>query len=621
MSWFRRHVGTVLSRGIQGPGAQGRYLVALWVLGCLALAIATWACFLLGLNSSPVAFVYLIIIVWLSLLDSFVSSVIFSIFALACLDFIFVEPRFSFQVAHGEDLLTLVAFVVTSFTVTGLVRRMRLLANAHREQARLLDLTHDTVFVRDADDRITYWNRGAQELYGWTCEEVVGQTTHGLLQTEFPAPLEEITRELLATGRWEGELCHTKRDGTRIFVASRWSLRQGPKGRPIGTLETNNDITARKRTEEVLHRSEATYLAEAQKLSATGSFGWNVGTGELLWSEESFRIYGYDSTVRSSIDAVFQRVHPDDVLLVRRAFDRAAREKREFDVEHRLLMPDGSIKHLRVVARVATDEPGVLQFVGAVMDVSAAKRAQENLHQAQAELAYVTRITMLGELTASIAHEVNQPLAAIVTSGDASLRFLNRDPPRLDEVRDAIRRMISDGKRASAIVQRIRSLTKKAETQSIAVNLNDVVSESISLVQREVTNYQVALRTELMPGAPAVLGDGVLLQQVVINLIVNGVQAMATIDDRSRELVIRSRQDEAGQVCVSVQDSGTGIDSGNANRLFDAFFTTKPAGMGMGLSICRTIIEAHGGRVWASGNDGPGATFQFTLPPIEQAAS
>jgi PAS domain S-box-containing protein len=557
----------------------------------------------------------------LSLLDSFVSSVIFSVVAVACLDFFFTEPVFSFRVDDSQDVLTLVAFVLTSFVVTGLVRRLRDMADAHGEQIRLLDLTHDSVFVRDANDVITFWNRGAQELYGWTAEETAGRTTHDLLQTKFPIPLEAITQVLLRTGRWEGELLHTRRDGTRINVASRWSLQRDPNGRPIGTLETNNDITQHKRSEEALRRIQATYLAEAQKLSATGSFGWNVATGELLWSEETFRIFGYDSTQKPSLEAMIRRVHPDDAALVQQVIGRAARLKQEFDFEHRLLMPDGSMKHLRMVASAACDEPGVLQFVGAVMDITAARRAQEQLHQAQAELAYVTRVTTLGELTASIAHEVNQPLAAIVTNGEASVRFLGRDPPQLDEVRDAVKRMIGDGKRASEIVQRIRALTKKSEPQSVPVDLNDVISESVSLVQHEVAVQRVALRMELTPGLPAILGDGVQLQQVIINLIINGIQAMASVDDRSCELVIGARRDGAALVLVSVRDSGGGIDPRNANRLFDAFFTTKPDGMGMGLSICRTIIEAHGGRLWASGNAGPGATFQFSLPSIGEGTA
>jgi PAS domain S-box-containing protein len=621
MGRFRRSAETLLSRVTPARGAPARRLVVLWIFGCLALALVTWVCFPLGLAPGVVAFAYLIVIVLLSLLDSFISSAIFSVVAVACLDYFFTKPFFSLRVSDPRDVLTLIAFVLTSFVITGLVRRLRDMAAAHAEQVRLLDLTHDSVFVRDANDTITFWNRAAQELYGWTREETTGKTTHNLLQTKFPVPLGEITQVLLRTGRWEGELVHTKRDGTQITVASRWSLQRDPNGRPIGTLETNNDITQSKRAEETLRRIQATYLAEAQKLSATGSFGWNVATGELLWSEETFRIFGYDSSLKPSVEAAMRRVHPDDAEMVQRVIDQAAREKQEFDFEHRLLMPDASVRHIRIVAGVACDAPGVLQFVGAVMDITAAKRAQEQLHQAQAELAYVTRVTTLGELTASIAHEVNQPLAAIVTSGDASLRFLARDPPQLNEVRDAVQRMIRDGKRASEIVQRIRALTKQTEPQSVAVDLNAVIRDSVAVVRREVAIQQVALRMDLTPGLPAILGDCVQLQQVMINLIINGIQAMGSVIDRLGELTIRSHPDEAGQVLVLVQDSGVGIDPQTASRLFDAFYTTKPDGMGMGLSICRTIIEAHGGRLWASSNAGPGATFQFSLPAIRESAA
>ena len=620
MGRFRRYTETLRLLVTRLRGSRGPRLVSLWVIGCLTLAIVTWVCFVLGRSAGTTAFVFLIVIVLLSLLDSFISSLIFSVVAFGCLDYFFIAPRFSFYMNDSHDVVMIVAFVVTSFIVTGLVRRLRDLAEAHREQSELLDLTRSSVIVRDTNDVITYWNRAARELYGWTREETAGKTTHDLLRTEFPEPLGEITEILLRTDRWEGELLHTKRDGTRISVASRWSLQRDAAGRPKATLEINNDITEHKRAEEALRRSQATYLAEAQKLSTTGSFGWNVETGDILWSEESFRIFGYDPTLKPSIAAVLARVHPDDVAVVQHAVDLAARDKREFDLEHRLLMPDGSVKHLHVVAGVASDDPGGMQFVGAVMDVTAAKLAQEQLHQAQAELAYITRVTTLGELTASIAHEVNQPLAAIVTSGDASLRFLSQDPPQLDEVRALVKRMINDGKRASDIVQRIRALIRKTEPQSAPVDLNQVITESVSLVEREMRNQRVVLRMELTPGLPAVLGDGVQLQQVIINLVVNGIQAMASVFDRSCELVIRSGRDDAGQVVIQVQDSGTGIDPRNAARLFDAFFSTKPDGMGMGLSICRTIIEAHGGRLWASGNAGPGATFQFSLPAIGDGA-
>ncbi|MDB5360817.1 MAG: hypothetical protein JWO51_2114 [Rhodospirillales bacterium] len=622
MTGYGQHLDTLPSRVTNPFRGRARSLLALWLVGFVSLAIATWLCFLAGLVSNTAAFGYLIVIVLLSLFDSFVSSAIFSLIALACLDYVFVEPRFTFQVAYTEDVLTLVGFIITAFVVTALVRRTRALAGAYREQARLLDLTHDTVLVRDVDGVITYWNRGALELYGWTSAEAVGQRIHTLLKTEFPIPLAEITRELHRTGRWEGELVHTKRDGTRIFVSSRWALQRDGNDRPAGTLETNNDITERKRTEEALKKSQATYLAEAQKLSSTGSFGWNAGTGELVWSEESFRIFGYELTIEPSIEAIYRRVHPADAALVKGVLKRAAAEGGEFDYEHRLLMPDGAVKHLRTVARVVGDSPEDRNFVGAVMDISAAKRAQDHLHQTQAELAYVTRVTTLGQLTASIAHEVNQPLAAIVTNGDASLRFLNQSPPQLGEVRDAITRMISEGKRASEIVHRIRGLTKKTGTQTSTLDLNELIRESVSLVQRELAVHQVALHTDLEAGLPAVRGDGVLLQQVIINFVINGVQAMDAVNDRPRDLVVRSREVEPGQVLISVQDSGVGIEQDKASRMFDAFFTTKPNGMGMGLSICRSIIEAHeGGRLWASGNAGHGATFQFSLPAIPRCAS
>ena len=250
-----------------------------------------------------------------------------------------------------------------------------------------------------------------------------------------------------------------------------------------------------------------------------------------------------------------------------------------------------------------------------------AKRAEEQLQALQAELAHATRVTTLGELSASIAHEVGQPLAAIVTSGEACLRWLGHRTPQPEEVRACVEHMIAEGRRASEIVLRIRSLTKRASPQKTRLELNDVVNEVVSLVQREVVNHRVSLRLKLASGLPPLLGDRVQLQQVLINLVMNGIQAMADIGDDPRELLIESRRDNDGHVVVAVQDFGPGIDPANADRLFDAFFTTKSDGMGMGLSICRSIIEAHGGRVWASNNAGHGAVFQFSLPSIGENAS
>jgi C4-dicarboxylate-specific signal transduction histidine kinase len=313
------------------------------------------------------------------------------------------------------------------------------------------------------------------------------------------------------------------------------------------------------------------------------------------------------------MDMVAQRTHPNDRARVQETIDRAARDGKDFDHEYRLLMPDGSVKHLYVVARAAKDASGNIEFFGAVTDVTATKRAEDALRQSQMQLAHVTRVTTLGELAASIAHEVNQPLAAIVTNGEVCLRWLDRDVPDLAEVRDSVGSIISNGRRASEIIQRLRALSRKTETQKVAVDINGAIREVIPLVQHEVLSHRVSLRLELAPTLPAVLGDRVQLQQVIINLIVNGMEAMTPVTDRPRELAVRSQLDDSGQVLVAVEDSGVGIDPESAKQLFNAFFTTKPSGMGMGLSICRSIIENHGGKLWASRNAGPGATFQFAL--------
>jgi signal transduction histidine kinase len=261
-------------------------------------------------------------------------------------------------------------------------------------------------------------------------------------------------------------------------------------------------------------------------------------------------------------------------------------------------------------------------------DITDRKRAQEKLRaseqrllDAQMELAHVTRVTTLGELTASIAHEVNQPLAAVVANAEASLRWLDRPTPDMDAVRRSVEWIIDDGNRASEVIRRVRALANKTEIEKVALDVNDLVREVIALVQRELASQQVSLRMELAPALPMTLGDRVQLQQVMINLVMNGIEAMQSTTDRPRELVIRSRQDDAHGVLVSVTDCGVGIAAEDADRLFNAFFTTKASGMGMGLSICRSIIEAHGGRLWATANVPHGATFQFTLPVNADTAS
>jgi PAS domain S-box-containing protein len=596
--------------------AQLRYMALLWLSGCALLALVTWVCFKIGFNEVATECVYLIIIVLLSLLDSFLTSVFLSLVAIACLDFFFIKPIFSLDMQLKEDLPGLVSFLISSLVITALVRHVRRIVRVRHEQAELLDLTFDTVIVRDMNGVIKYWNRGAEELYGWKRGEATGQVIHSFLHTRFPMALSEITDSLVRNGRWEGELVHTKRDGIEVVVSSRWALQRNHSGQPKATLETGNDISARKRAEEMLRQSHATYLAEAQKLSRTGSFGWNVSSGEVSWSEETLRIFGYDAGVHPTVELLFERMHPDDAARVRQAIDLAASTGQDFDLEHRLMMPDGTVSHLRVVAHATTDEAARLQFVGAIMDVTEAKQAEQKLHETQSELARVTRLTTLGELSASIAHEIGQPLAAIVTNGEACVRWLDHPAPQPDEVRACVTQMIAEGRRASEIVHHIRSLAKKNVRQKIPLQLNDVINDVVSLTQHEVLSHHVLLCLKLARGLPPLLGDRVQLQQVVLNLVMNGIQAMDGISDRPRALRIESHEDSEANVVVAVQDSGAGISPEHADLLFDAFFSTKPNGMGMGLSICRSIIEAHEGRMEASNNIQHGATFQCILPAI-----
>jgi PAS domain S-box-containing protein len=379
------------------------------------------------------------------------------------------------------------------------------------------------------------------------------------------------------------------------------------------------DVTQAKQAEFDLQRSEA-YLAEAQKLSLTGSFGWKMATGEIYWSEETYKIMEYEPTRSPSGEIIMQRTHPDDRAFVRGQFYRALHGETNLDYEHRLLMPDGQIKHLHVLAHVVRDASGADEMIGALMDVTQTRKAQEALQAAQAELAHASRVATLGEISASIAHEVNQPLAAIVANGQACLRFLNHESPDLNDVRGALEWVVKDGNRAAEVIQRVRTLVKKTDTQKVALDVNDAINDVVALLQRELSAHRVWLKLDLGADLPKVFADRVQLQQVVMNLIMNGAEAMQEIADRPRILTIRSSLQDGQQVAVAVKDCGVGLTADDQNRLFNAFFSTKPGGLGIGLSICRSIIEVHGGRLWASANPDHGATFQFVLPLAEACA-
>jgi PAS domain S-box-containing protein len=623
-----------------------------------------------------------------------------------------------------------------------------------RSEAQLEDaqrLSHTGSLTYSPAAGVISWSKETARIYGY--DEMSTLTIDKILERVHPDDLDLLKGQIERATRGEPEFDFQHRlrlpDGTvkHVHALGHATTNEAGENEVLGALM---DITEQKRVQNALRRSEA-YLAEAQRLSRVGSFGWTPSTGTIHWSEESYRIFEFDPNFRVSIERLFSRVHPQDAAAFQEAIERASTGDYDFDFEHRLLMPSGAVKHVHVLSRAIRDNAGHLEIVGAIMDVTATRQAEERLReneqrfrdyaevasdwiwetgpdhrftqisvrlkaagvdptsalgmtrweaaacveeepdkwrahrerldarlpfrdlryrlaradgsklyvttsgkprfdaegrflgyrgvgtdvtanvradqaeralqQTQTELAHATRLTTLGQLTASIAHEVNQPLAAIVANGDACLRWLQRTPPDVGKAHDSVQAMISDGNRASDVVRRIRGLAKYSAPHSTLVNVNDVIEEVILLVRREVMSGHVVVKLDLAQDLPPVLFDRVQLQQVIINLVVNSVQAMADNKERPRELLIRSSRSTTDKVHIAVTDTGIGIDPETAKRLFEAFFTTKSTGMGIGLSICRSIIEAKGGRIWATANDGPGATFQFTLTAQCEAAA
>jgi C4-dicarboxylate-specific signal transduction histidine kinase len=377
--------------------------------------------------------------------------------------------------------------------------------------------------------------------------------------------------------------------------------------------EAANDLRAIAERKEELRRSEA-FLAEAQRLSLTGSFSWRVPTDEITWSEQLYRIFGFDQGALVTPELIGSRVHPEDIPLLHDIIERARGAGTDFECEYRLQMPDESVKHLHMVAHGTRDEDGRLEYIGAVQDVTARRLSEQALRKAQSELAHVARATALSALTASIAHEVNQPLSGIITNASTCLRMLAADPPDLDGARETARRTIRDGNRAADVIARVRALFTKKESAIEAVDLNEVTREVVALSLSDLQRNRVVLQSELAEDLPAITGDRIQLQLVILNLLRNACDAMADVHDRPRNLLIRTEREDGDRVRVSVRDAGVGIDPQSMNKLVDVFYTTKTDGMGIGLSISRSIIERHHGRLWAEGNDGLGATFAFSIP-------
>jgi PAS domain S-box-containing protein len=483
-------------------------------------------------------------------------------------------------------------------------------------KAAIVDSALDCIVTIDHDGCITEFNPAAEHAFGHRRDEVLGKH---LADVIVPPSLREKHRQgfarYLATGeaRMLGkriEMTAVRADGSEFPVEL--AITRIPLEGPPSFTGYLRDITERKRAEQELQRSEA-FLAEAQHLSRIGSFSWRVATDEITWSEQLYRIFQIDRDAQVSFELIGRRIHPEDLSVFQEHIEQSRRERSDVEIGFRLQMPDGSVKHVHVAAHFRRDH-GRPEYFGAVQDVTERRASEEALSKARSELARVAGVTSLGVLTASIAHEVNQPLSGIVTNASTCLRMLASDPPNVEGARETAQRTIRDGNRASEVITRLRELFSKKSVTTQSIDLNEAAREVIALSLSELQRSRVMLRPELADDLPLVSGDRVQLQQVILNLLRNAVDAMGTVDDRPRELVVRTETDDEDRVRLSVSDVGIGFEAQAADRLFEAFYTTKGEGMGIGLSVSRSIIERHSGRLWATPNDGPGVTFAFSIP-------
>src|SRR5262249_17613151 len=422
--------------------------------------------------------------------------------------------------------------------------------------------------------------------------------------------------ELKETGIFQPfEKEYFRKDGSRVPVLLGGALFEGRSNEGVAFVL---DLSEQKRTERALQRSEA-FLAEGQRLSSTGTFSWRVATDEITWSDQLYRIYELEIGVPVTLELIRTRVHPEDISLIEKMkmVDQARAAGNDFEWQYRLMMPDQSIKYLYAVAHATRDENGQLEYIAAIQDVTAARLSEEALGKIRSDLAHATRVMTMGEMVSSISHEINQPLGSIANYGNAARRFLAAEPKRFQEVDQALAKMVTEADRASAVISGIRALSRKSQPERVALHIEELIDEVLALVHRELVSRQVVVRTEFGEELPLVRGDRVELQQVLLNLVTYGGDGMSS-SRGCRALLVRGEgseqeADSFGDGCE--QESGVGIPAGELGRIFTAFYTKKPAGMGLGLAISRTIVEAHGGRLWAeANNDGPGATFHFTLP-------
>jgi len=473
--------------------------------------------------------------------------------------------------------------------------------------------------------QLLYWSEECYRIWGF--DPVQGLPDREIAtQRIHPDDRERVDNEVEEARRQKRDYALEFRivlpDGTVKYLECDEHHLFSERGELVETMGTNVDVTERKRAEEALRRGEA-WLAQAQRLSRTGTWVLDGTTRRFLyWSDESYRIWGFDPLQGlPSRDDMWGRIHPDDRERVWGEVQEALREKRDFLAEFRILLPDGTVKWLEANTHHEFSPLGaLLEVVCTNIDVTERNRAQderEKLRQLESNLAHMNRVSTMGELAASLSHEILHPIATARNNARAGMRFLEMNPPNLDEAREALACVVRDADRAKDIIGRLRDHIKKAPPRKECFGLNEAINEMIVMVRSAIADNRVSVQTRLAEGALAIHGDRVQLQQVLLNLILNAVEAMGSVEAGARELLVSTEQDHTS-VLVAVRDSGPGIDATRLGRIFEAFYTTKSGGTGMGLLICRSIIDAHGGKLWAEANEPHGAVFQFTLPATQE---
>lgn len=540
--------------------------------------------------------------------------------------------------SHVRLTVSLSAIAIITF----LAVRTRSAEANFAAQARVLDLTHDTVIIHEAGDGdadiVCYWNDGAAALFGYSREEALGARCQALLRTELPLPRARLDEIIATEGAWSGEIVRTRKDGVRLILSSRWSARQGARGREI--IETSADVTEQRlmdrRYQGIFNAAgfaiwEADWSVIRRAILTLKQQGVTDLAAHLLGAPDLVRQMVRDVTILD-INAVAVRLFKAESRedLIGHSLARSFTPATEAAFARALAAVDGGARQveLETLYQTLTGEPVEVlirvtvpdsdgnwdRVLITALDLTERNRMQARLNETLAELSHASRISMLGELAASIAHEVNQPLAAVVTYGEAGRRWLSREPLDQAELSDCIEHIMANGRRATEVIGRVRSLARQGQGQTVRLSLGATATEAGALLERELRANGVLYREDIAPALPEIVGDRVQLQQVVINLLMNGVQAMAATPEGARSLTLSVSTADDAYIRLEVRDTGSGIAPEQAGRLFQSFATTKTDGLGMGLSICRSIIEAHHGQISLTNNAGGGASAVILLP-------